>query len=53
LFILEIRDLSINLESLNIVPFVKSVLPFVVFYYAMRIGGFLSLYFFFGSINTP
>lgn len=43
--LLEKRELSINLESLNIVPFVERVLPFVVFYCAMRIGGFLSLYF--------
>ena len=34
------------LESLNIVPFVKSVPVFVVFYCAMRVSGFLSLLFF-------
>jgi len=32
--------------SPDIELFVKSVPVFVVFYYAMRIGGFLSLYFF-------
>ncbi|CAG9893861.1 hypothetical protein BOVA514_2826 [Bacteroides ovatus] len=31
--------------SPDIVPFVKSVPVFVVFYCAMRVSGFLSLYF--------